>query len=199
MDQSGTLMTSEDLAEVLASRQASAAPTAKPQLIAGSVNGTVARNGGSANAAPGTALGSNGRVGGAILAAIDRSPVATMITEAAARLAAAGEIGHVVHAQEGVTTAEGSAEALVREHLVLLAASHIPAEGHVLLHATDHGTAGRMVAEYANEIGVSTVMVGAPRHRGVSALMDESASAEQRRHARGLVLVTGPDESATRR
>jgi MFS transporter, ACDE family, multidrug resistance protein len=192
--------------------QASAATTAKPapepQLVAVSGNGAGARNGGFATSAPGTVPWPNGRAGGAILAAIDSSPAATMITEAAARLAVdTGRAVHVVHAQEGVTTAEASAEgetleaaeAVVREHLDRLAARHIPAEGHVLLHATDHGTAGRMVAEYANETGVSTIVVGSPHHRGVSALMDESASAELQRHARSHVLVIRPDEPAIRR
>jgi MFS transporter, ACDE family, multidrug resistance protein len=63
----------------------------------------------------------------------------------------------------------------------------------VLLHATDHGTAGRLVAEYANEVGATTIIVGAGTHHGLSALMDASASAELRRHARARVLVIDPD------
>ena len=88
---------------------------------------------------------------------------------------------------------------MVRDHLDRLAASGIPAEGHVLLHATDHGTAGRLIAEYANEAGATTVLVGAPAHHGLSALMDESASAELLRHAKAGVLVIDPDAPAARR
>ena len=88
---------------------------------------------------------------GVILAAVDQSPVAGLVTEAAARLALAdGQIVHVVHAQEGVTAGDVGIEAedldaareLVRAHLDRLAAHHVPAEGQVLLHAADHGGAG---------------------------------------------------------
>jgi hypothetical protein len=40
---------------------------------------------------------------------------------------------------------------------------------------------------------LGTIIVGAASHRGVSALMDASASAELRRHAKGHVLVIDPD------
>lgn len=137
-----------------------------------------------------------------ILAAIDNSPAAALVTETAARLAAdGGRVVHVVHAQEGVTAGDGgtdgeaveAAKAVVRDHLARLAASHVRAEGQVLLHATDHGTAGRLVAEYANEVGATTIIVGAATHQGLSALMDASASAELRRHAKGRILVIDPD------
>jgi MFS transporter, ACDE family, multidrug resistance protein len=137
-----------------------------------------------------------------ILAAIDSSPTAALVTETAARLAAdGGRVVHVVHAQEGVTAGDGgtdgeaveAAKAVVRDHLAWLAASHVRAEGQVLLHATDHGTVGRLVAEYANEVGATTIIVGAATHRGLSALMDASASGELRRHAKGRVLVIDPD------
>ena len=150
--------------------------------------------------------GSNGRrharPGGVILAAIDGSPAAILVTETAARLAADdGRLVHVVHAQEGVTAGDGgtggedldAAKAVVRDHLDRLAASHVPAEGPVLLHATDHGVAGKLVADYANEVGATTIIVGAATHHGLAALMDESASAELRRHAKGRVLVVDPD------
>ena len=150
--------------------------------------------------------GSNGRrharPGGVILAAIDGSPAAILVTETAARLAADdGRLVHVVHAQEGVTAGDGgtggedldAAKAVVRDHLDRLAASHVPAEGQVLLHATDHGVAGKLVADYANEVDATTIIVGAATHHGLAALMDESASAELRRHATVRVLVVDPD------
>jgi MFS transporter, ACDE family, multidrug resistance protein len=71
-----------------------------------------------------------------------------------------------------------------------------PAEGHILLHAADHGAAGRMVAEYASTVGASTIVIGASTHGGLSALMDGSASRELWRHARSNVLVVNPDAPA---
>ncbi len=138
---------------------------------------------------------------GVILAAVDQSPVAGLVTEAAARLALAdGQIVHVVHAQEGVTAGDVGIEAedldaareLVRAHLDRLAAHHVPAEGQVLLHAADHGGAGRLIAEYAASIRATTIVVGAPTHGGLPALMDASASQELWRHARSNILIINP-------
>ena len=100
----------------------------------------------------GTAPQSGQRPGqGVILAAVDQSPVAGLVTEAAARLAVAdGQSVYVVHAQEGVTAGDVGIEAedvdaareVVSAHLDRLAAHHVPATGQVLLHAADHGGAG---------------------------------------------------------
>jgi MFS family permease len=139
---------------------------------------------------------------GMILAAIDQSPVAALVTEAAARLALAeGQIVHVVHAQESVTAGDVGVEAeeldaardLVSTHLDRLAAHHVPAEGQVLLHAADHGGAGRLIAEYATSIRAATIVLGAPTHGGLPALMDASASQELWRHARSNILIINPD------
>ena len=137
-----------------------------------------------------------------ILAAVDASPVAALVTEAAGVLAADnGGVVHVVHTQEEATAGDvaidgesmDAARAIVRNHLDRLAAHHVPAEGQILLHAADHGAAGRMVAEYARTIGASTIVVGASTHGGLPALMDGSASRELWRHARSNVLVVNPD------
>jgi MFS transporter, ACDE family, multidrug resistance protein len=139
---------------------------------------------------------------GVILAAVDQSPAAALVTEAAARLALAeGQVVHVVHAQEGVTAGDvgieaeqlDAARALVSAHLDQLAAHHVPAEGQVLLHATDHGGAGRLIAEYATSIRATTIVLGAPTHGGLPALMDASASQELWRHARSNILIINPD------
>jgi MFS transporter, ACDE family, multidrug resistance protein len=137
-----------------------------------------------------------------ILAAVGASPVAALVTEAAGVLATDhGGVVHVVHIQEEATAGDvaidgeslDAARAMVRNHLDRLAAHHVPAEGQILLHAADHGAAGRMVAEYANSVGASTIVVGAPTHGGLPALMDGSASRELWRHARSNVLVVNPD------
>ena len=138
---------------------------------------------------------------GTILAAVDQTPVASLVTEAAARLALAdGQTVYVVHARESATAGDVAIDAedldtardLVRAHLDQLAAHHVPAEGQILLHAADHGSAGRRIAEYATTIRATTIVVGAPSHGGLSALMDESASQELMRHTSSNVLIVNP-------
>jgi MFS transporter, ACDE family, multidrug resistance protein len=138
----------------------------------------------------------------AILAAVDGSPIAALVTEAAAILAAGHDgVVHVVHTREEATAGDvaidgeslEAARAVVGNHLDWLAAHHVPAEGQILLHAADHGAAGRMVAEYANTIGARTIVIGASSHGGLPALMDGSASRELWRHARSNVLIVNPD------
>jgi nucleotide-binding universal stress UspA family protein len=132
--------------------------------------------------------------------------MAALVTEAAARLAAAdGRAVHVVHVQEDATAGDAgtdgedldAARAAVRRQLDLLAAHHVPAEGQILLHAPDHGTAGRMIAEYAAAIGAGTIVTGAPSHGGLFALMDASASRELGRHAASTILIVDPDDPGT--
>ena len=139
---------------------------------------------------------------GVLLAAIDNSPVAALVTEAAARLATiGGRTIHLVDAQEGATAGDAGTDAedldtartVVRTHLDRLAARHIPAEGQVPLHAADHGTAGRMIAEYASTIGAATIVIGAPTHGGLPALMDASASQELWRHTHSNIVIINPD------
>ena len=140
-----------------------------------------------------------------ILAAVDASQVAALVTEAAGELAADhGGVVHVVHTQEETTAGDvaidgeslDAARAVVRNQLDRLAARHVPAEGHLLLHAADHGAAGRMVAEYANTVRASTIVVGASTHGGLPALMDDSATRGLSRLARSNVLVVNPDAPA---
>jgi ACDE family multidrug resistance protein len=139
---------------------------------------------------------------GVIVAAVDDSPVAAMVTEAAARIAAeSGQAVHVVHATEaavgGDVAVDGEglddAIALVHRHLDQLTAHRIPADGQILLHATDHGAAGRMIAEYGNGVGASTVVIGAPSRGGLSAVVDGSSSRELLRLTRSDVFIVNPE------
>jgi ACDE family multidrug resistance protein len=134
---------------------------------------------------------------GPIVAAIDDSPVAEQVTATAGRLAAVnGRAVHVLHAQEHASTAEGegleAARELVRTHLKRLADNGIPAIGHVLRGATDHGAVGRLTSEYANELGARAVVIGAPTHGGLPALMDASASREIWRTVHCDVVIVNP-------
>jgi MFS transporter, ACDE family, multidrug resistance protein len=138
---------------------------------------------------------------GILVAAVDDSPMASIVTEAAARLAAHGSrTVHVVHAREAAIGGDvgvdgedlGAATTLVTRYLSQIAAHHVPAEGQVLLHAADHGAAGRIVANYANDVGATTIVIGAPTHGGLSVLMDASSSRELMRVANSNILIINP-------
>jgi MFS transporter, ACDE family, multidrug resistance protein len=138
---------------------------------------------------------------GVIIAAVDDSPVATLVTEAAARIAGPHRRAvHVVHAPEqaigGDAAVDGedlaAAGALVARHLRLLAARDVDARGQLLLPAADHGAAGRLVAEYAHDIGATTIVLGAPRHGGLATLMDASTSQALLHAAQTHVLIVNP-------
>ncbi|MFI7672569.1 MFS transporter [Actinophytocola sp. NPDC049390] len=150
----------------------------------------------------GTALGGTGN--GVIVAAVDDSPVAERVTAAAARLAAIrGRAVHVLHAQEQANTSESAAggealetaAALVRAHLSRLAAAGVPAVGHVLLNAGDHGAVGRLIGEHADEIHARAVVIGAPTHGGLPALMDASASRELWRTVHCDVVIVNSEST----
>lgn len=147
-----------------------------------------------------TALGGTGN--GVIIAAVDDSPVAQRVTESAARLARInGRAVHVLHAQEQASTTESAAsgealeaaEALVRAHLSRLEAAGVPAVGHVLLNAGDHGDVGRLIGKHADDIHARAVVIGAPTHGGLPALMDASASQELWRTVHCDVVIVNPD------
>jgi MFS transporter, ACDE family, multidrug resistance protein len=138
---------------------------------------------------------------GIIVAAVDDSPVASLVTEAAARLARPnGRTVHVVHATEPAIGGDAAvageqmetAGALVARHLAELAGQQVAAEGQVLLHAADHGAAGRMVARYAADVGATTIVIGAPRHGGLAMLMDASTTQALLRAANTNLVIVNP-------
>lgn len=141
-----------------------------------------------------TILGGTGN--GVIIAAVDDSPGAELVTERAAALAAVnGRAVHVLHAQEHASTSGEtleSAETLVRGHLERLAAAGVPAVGHVLLNANDHGAVGRLISAHADELAARAVVIGAPTHGGLPALMDASASRELWRTVHCDVVIVNP-------
>jgi MFS transporter, ACDE family, multidrug resistance protein len=177
------------------------APVAASGLVAGSgLVASAAVAGPAPVAAPAPASPSGGP--GVIVAAIDDSPVSERVVLGAARLAAIdGRTVHVVHAQESAVTTETAVDAestegagaLVASRLRELASLGVNATGQVLLHAADHGDAGRLVAEYANSVGATTIVVGAPTHGGLSALMDDSATHELWRHTRSNIVIVNPE------
>ncbi|WP_237774358.1 MFS transporter [Actinosynnema sp. ALI-1.44] len=130
--------------------------------------------------------------GNAIVAAIDDSPTADAVVDAAVKLATLhNRTVHVVHVQEqAVTVSEDprTADALIREQVARAKGT----VGTVLTGATDHGEVGRLIADYADKLGAKAIVVGAPRHGGLPALMDNSASQELWRHAKAHILIVNP-------
>ncbi|MEV4310998.1 MFS transporter [Actinocrispum sp. NPDC049592] len=130
--------------------------------------------------------------GNVVVAAIDNSPHAEAVVDMAARLAARNNrIVHVVHVRED--TAEigedpQQAEALVQAQVAALK----NAVGKVLTGTTAHGDVGLLLAEYANERGARVIVIGAPSHGGLPALMDASASQELWRHAKAHIMIVNP-------
>jgi len=49
-----------------------------------------------------------------------------------------------------------------------------------------------MVAEYANEVGAATIVIGAPTHGGLLAAMDASSSRELLRLTHTNVMIINP-------
>ncbi|MEV1006037.1 MFS transporter [Streptomyces sp. NPDC049881] len=138
---------------------------------------------------------------GVIVAAVDSGPLAAEVTRTAGRLATLnGRTVHVLHAHElGLgdgTAAEAedpaAARAVVQRHVDALAGHHVPATGHVLGEATDHGAVGRMIAAYAERTSARAIVIGAPTHGGLPALMDASASRELWRTANCHILIVNP-------
>jgi nucleotide-binding universal stress UspA family protein len=144
---------------------------------------------------------------GELVAAVDGTETATRVVDKAARIAHDGGMRvHVIHVLEAVVAADTalpgedleSATSRIREHLDRLAGQGVPAVGHVLLAASDHGAAGRAIAEYANGIHARSLVIGAPTHGGLAALMDASASSEIWRAARTDVTIVNPQAAPTR-
>ncbi|MFE0628397.1 MFS transporter [Streptomyces sp. NPDC058864] len=144
---------------------------------------------------------------GAIVAAVDGSANAERVAEAAGRLATInGRTVHVVHAEESAVVGDAAADAedlesartAVRKHLDRLAALGIPAVGHVLRNATGHGEVGRLVAEHAERTGARAIVVGAPAHGGLPALLDASAGQALMRYATCDVVLINPRSAELR-
>jgi nucleotide-binding universal stress UspA family protein len=52
-----------------------------------------------------------------------------------------------------------------------------------------------MIADYANSVSAGTVVIGAPTHGGLAALVDGSSSSELLRRTRSDVLIINPESA----
>lgn len=111
------------------------------------------------------------------------------------------EIVHVVEADVASDDAiERDTPALASERLdrdlECLRATGISAHGHLLRVVGTHGQAGRRAAEFANDAGARTVVIGAPSDGPLAGAFDESFSVELLRHARCAIHVVAPLQHA---
>jgi nucleotide-binding universal stress UspA family protein len=97
-----------------------------------------------------------------------------------------------MHVQEQAATVGEDpqvAEALVQAQVARLNGKAV---GQVLRGTSDHGDVGLLIAERANQLGARAIVIGAPTHGGLSALMDASASRELWRHAKAHIMIVNP-------
>ncbi|WP_372698373.1 MFS transporter [Arthrobacter sp. JSM 101049] len=148
----------------------------------------------------------DGPVEGEVVAAIDSTETADRVVDKALRVAAAQHLKvHVVHALESAVASDtaldgedaSAAAAAVSAQLDRLATAGVPAAGFILFtgpgRPADHAGAGHAVASYANRIDARSLVIGAPTHGGLSALMDASATQEIWRTARTDVSIVTPE------
>jgi len=62
----------------------------------------------------------------------------------------------------------------------------------VLLNTSDHGAVGRLIGTHADDLHARAVVIGAPTHGGLPALMDASASRELWRTVHCDVVIVNP-------
>jgi len=145
-------------------------------------------------------------VEGEVVAAIDSTGTGSRVVDKALRVAAAQHLKvHVVHALESAVASDTAldgedataAAAAVSAQLDRLVEAGVPAAGYILLtgpgRPADHAGAGHAVASYANRINARSLVIGAPTHGGLSALMDASATQEIWRTARTDVSIVTPE------
>ena len=137
---------------------------------------------------------------GAVLAAVDESPAATAVVDAAARTAREQnrplELVHVVRTAVVEEQAEDDetreqADAALAGHLRRLAAAGVPATGAVLRAVGDSAAVGRALATHARSRDAAVVVVGGPTSGGLGLLADGSVSRTLQAQVDGEVVVVG--------
>jgi nucleotide-binding universal stress UspA family protein len=148
-----------------------------------------------------------GETGAAVVAAVDGSPEAGRVTDAAIRLATTlGSPVTVLHVREtevvdgDAADLEGdeAARHVVAEHVARVHAAGLTGDGHVVRAVGDHAADGRWIAEFAHTHQARAVVVGSTREPGFSALFDADVTSAvvQAAHSRVLVVPVDSDEPA---
>jgi ACDE family multidrug resistance protein len=143
-----------------------------------------------------------GEDGQRIVAAVDASPAAVRVTDAAIRLAESlGSPIDVVHlletdvVGEDATDLEDGETALrvVAEHVERVRAAGLTGDGHLLRAVGDHGGDGSRIAAFARKHTARAIVVGTAHEPGYSRLFDADVTDQVVRDAECRVLVVPLD------
>jgi MFS transporter, ACDE family, multidrug resistance protein len=138
-----------------------------------------------------------------VVVAVTGTADAAEIVDAAADIAReAGSALEVVHVRETVVVEELAidpedaehARAAVLAHLDRLAARGVAAAGQVLISVGDHATAGRVLAQHADEVDARTVAVGRSPRGPVAQFTDGSFTAALTHAAACPVVLLRPGQ-----
>ena len=137
-----------------------------------------------------------------IVLAIDAGPAAHAATAKAIEMAMARLAPvDVLHVHEIEIVGDAAidresfeqARAFVNDRLADLRAGGVVATGHVLRSVADHGNIGRLIAEYADRVGASLIVIGEPTNGAFARLLDGSSSQQLLADAPCDVLVVGTE------
>jgi MFS family permease len=139
-----------------------------------------------------------------VVVAVGATPDAAQIVDAAAALAreAASPL-EVVHVRETVVVEElaiepeepEAARAAVEAHLERLAGSGIAVSGLILTSVGDHATAGRVLAQHADDLDARAIAVGRSPRGPVAQFTDGSFTTALTHAAAGRVVLVEPDRA----
>lgn len=144
-----------------------------------------------------------GEDGARVVAAVDASSAAVLVTDAAIALAKQlGSPVDVVHVLEtDVVDADATdseppdtANRVVTEHLERVRAAGLTADGHVVRVVGDHADSGRRIARFAADRKARAIVIGSAREPGSSRFVHPDVTDEVVRDADCRVLVVPLDE-----
>ena len=136
-----------------------------------------------------------------IVAAIDSSPGAALVTDAAIEFAQLLErpvrVLHVVETdiiEELAVDREtlDAARRIVADNVDRIHVAGVAGVGHLLRVVSGHGGAGRRIADFANEHHAEMIVIGTPADSEIAEIFDASLTSELVRHAQCAVHIVAP-------
>jgi MFS family permease len=143
-----------------------------------------------------------GEDGARVVAAVDASPAAVRVTDAAIRLAESlGSPIDIVHLLETDVVGEDAVDLedgetalrVVAEHVERVRAAGLTGDGHLLKAVGDHGGDGARIAAFARKHNARAIVIGTAHEPGYSRLFDADVTDQVVRAAECRVLVVPLD------